>query len=327
MRAPAFWWRGRPGGAATFLRPMGALYGALTARRMAQTGERAGVPVICVGNLVAGGAGKTPAAIAIAALLRDLGHHPAFLSRGYGRQRPARDEAVYRVEPGRDDARACGDEPLLLAAVAPTFVAADRRAAARAAVAEGATVLVLDDGLQNPTLAKDFTLAVADGAVGVGNGLCMPAGPLRAPVARQWPFVSMLCIIGEGAAGRNLAAVAASAGVPRCGARIEPDAIVMASLSGQRLYAFAGIGRPEKFYATLRTEGLVPVGQRDFPDHHAFTPADLDDLRRRAEQLGAILVTTSKDKTRLPPGFQAVAAPITLVFDDAASLRARLAAL
>ena len=328
MRAPAFWWREGAGGAATLLKPVGALYGAVTARRMARAGERAAVPVVCVGNLVAGGAGKTPAAIAVATILRHLGHSPAFLSRGHGRNRAAaRDDSVLRVEPGRDDARSCGDEPLLLAAVAPTYVAVDRREAAQAAITGGATILVMDDGLQNPALVKDFTLAVADGVVGVGNGLCVPAGPLRAPVARQWPFVSMLCVVGEGAAGERLSAGATKAGLPMCAARVEPDKAVVAALSGQCLYAFAGIGRPEKFYTTLKDEGLAVVGQQDFPDHHAFTAVDLENLRHRAEQAGALLVTTAKDMVKLPPDFPAVAVPIMLVLDDAEALTARLAAL
>ena len=181
MIAPRFWARERPGLAARALAPLGALYGLATARRMARPGTRVDAPVICVGNYVVGGAGKTPTAIAVARLLQSAGERVAFLSRGYGGAPRA---APTRVDPQLHGALAVGDEPLLLARVAPCWVGADRVAAAREAIADGASALVLDDGLQNPALAKDYAIAVIDGEAGFGNGLCFPAGPLRAPPAK-----------------------------------------------------------------------------------------------------------------------------------------------
>lgn len=324
MRAPAFWWEPVPSLAAQALRPAGAIWGAIAAARMDRPGRRAAVPVICIGNPVAGGAGKTPVAMAVAKLLQAHGHDPAFLSRGYGRDRSAR-KAVLRVDPDRHDALTCGDEPLLLARVAPTFVAADRLAAAAVAVEAGATVLVLDDGLQSPALRKDVGIAVVDGEVGIGNGLCLPAGPLRIPMARQWPHVSALCVVGSGAAGRTVAATAAAARIPVTFARLEPDVAVLASLRGRKLLAFAGIGRPQKFFDTLTRNGLAVAERRAFPDHHRFTAADLAALKARADRSGALLVTTAKDRVRLPPGFDAVAVPVDLVFDDPEALPTVLA--
>ncbi len=197
MIAPRFWSRERPGLAARTLAPLGALYGMATARRMARPGIQVEAPVVCVGNYVVGGAGKTPTAIAVARLLQSAGERVAFLSRGYGGAPRA---APVRVEPLLHGALAIGDEPLLLARVAPCWVGADRVAAAREAIEEGASVLVLDDGLQNPALAKDYAIAVIDGEAGFGNGLCFPAGPLRAPPELQARYVSAELTIGGGTA-------------------------------------------------------------------------------------------------------------------------------
>lgn len=322
MRAPAFWWRERPGTAALALAPLGAVTGAVTALRMNRRGCNPGVPVFCVGNLVAGGAGKTPAAIALARLLLADGRRPAFVSRGYGRR--SRDAGPIAVDPERHDAATVGDEPLLLARVAPTLVAADRRAAAEAAMRAGADCLVLDDGLQSPALAKSWTLAVADGASGHGNGLCLPAGPMRAPSRLQWPAVSMLCVVGPGGPGERVAVSAQRAGVPVTRAFIVPDAAILARWRGRSLYAFAGLGRPEKFFATLRAAGLELAGTQGFADHHRFAEADLARLRQAAG--GALLVTTTKDRTRLPADTSAEVLPIELVFEQPERIRAALAA-
>ena len=178
MKAPAFWWRARPNPTALALAPLGAIYGAIAGARMARLGRGVGVPVLCVGNLVVGGAGKTPTALAVAGWCEAQGERVAFVSRGYGGRRHA---TVLRVDPARDTAEAVGDEPLLLARRAPCYVAADRVAAAEAAVRDGASIVVMDDGLQNPALAKEAAIAVVDGGAGFGNGLVIPAGPLRAP--------------------------------------------------------------------------------------------------------------------------------------------------
>lgn len=329
MRAPAFWWRPRPGLAARALAPAGAAYGAVAGRRMGMAGTRVGVPVICVGNFTVGGAGKTPTAIEIARHLVAAGHEPAFVSRGYG---GAARSAPLRVDPARHAAAEVGDEPLLLARIAPCFVGADRLAAARAAAAAGASAVLMDDGLQNPALAKDLRVAVVDGAVGIGNGLCLPAGPLRAPMDRQWGGVDLVLVVGPGDAGDAVAAEAALRRFPVLRATVEPDARAVGALSGRRLFAFTGIGRPEKFFDTLAGAGLDVVGRRAFPDHHAFTAAERDALLRDAAAAGAVLVTTEKDRVRLPAdapfGAPPIAVlPIRLGFDDPETLAEMLGRL
>jgi tetraacyldisaccharide 4'-kinase len=314
MKAPRFWAADRPSALARALQPLSAGYGAIAAWRMAQSGLRVSAPVICIGNFTVGGAGKTPAAVAVAKLLQSTGEKVAFLSRGYG---GAALEAPIAVEVGRHEAAEVGDEPLLLARIAPTFVSADRLPAARKAIAAGASVLVLDDGLQNPTLDKDFSIAMVDGSYGFGNGLCLPAGPLRAPLNAQTPHVALTIIVDE--AGAKAAIVrAALAGTPVSGARLEPDASVAARLIGRDVLAFAGVGRPEKFFETLRTLGARVSVERGFPDHHRYELTELGALFAEADSKRLIAVTTEKDIVRLPAPFsqEAIALPVTLRFDD-----------
>jgi tetraacyldisaccharide 4'-kinase len=299
---------------ARLLHPVGSLYGRATARRMGEPGERAGAPTICVGNFVAGGAGKTPAALALARMLIGSGRRVAFLSRGYG--------GAERVEPMLVDANAhtaaiVGDEPLLLAKVAPCWVGTDRLRSARSAVEAGANALVLDDGLQNPALVKDLAFAVVDGETGFGNGLCVPAGPLRAPVSAQLPFVRALIALGGDEAG--LSAIAAAApGKPMIRATLEPDALAAAPLIGREVVAFAGIARPEKFYATLRRVGAQIVMTRDFADHHPYKPREIEALIEEAGRRSAILATTEKDLVRLGARHAraVVTLPVTLRFEE-----------
>ena len=322
MKTPGFWRPGRPTALARVLQPFGAVYGAATARRMARPGRRAGAPVVCVGNFVAGGAGKTPAAIALARMLIDDGRRVAFLSRGFG---GAKWVEPVRVDPNVHDARMVGDEPLLLARIAPCWVGADRVKGATMAVEAGAQVLLLDDGLQNPALAKDLALAVVDGEQGFGNGLCIPAGPLRAPVAAQAPHVQALIVIG-GDEEAALAISAAAPGKPILRAGLEPDAFAAAPLIGREVVAFAGIARPQKFYATLRRVGAQVVATRDFSDHHVFTEREIEALIEEAGRRGALLATTEKDRVRLS-GRQAqavVTLPVTLRFDEPSAVRAML---
>jgi tetraacyldisaccharide 4'-kinase len=314
VRAPGFWTKRRPTLLARLLHPAGLLYGRATARRMREPGKRAGAPVICVGNFVAGGAGKTPAALALGRMLLGNGRRVAFLSRGYG--------GAERIDPMLVDASAhtaavVGDEPLLLAKVAPCWVGADRLRSARRAIEAGANALVLDDGLQNPAIVKDLAFAVVDGETGFGNGLCVPAGPLRAPVSVQLPFVRALIVLGGDEAG--LAAIAASApGKPLIRATLEPDALAAAPLIGREVVAFAGIARPEKFYATLRRVGAQIVMTRDFADHHPFTPREIEALIEEAGRRNAILATTEKDLVRLSARHAraVVALPVTLRFEE-----------
>jgi tetraacyldisaccharide 4'-kinase len=321
VKAPEFWWR-PPGWAAAALSPAARLYGAIAARRMAQEGARAAVPVICVGNVTVGGAGKTPTALALAEMLAEAGRRPFFLTRGYGGRLPG----PVRVETRRHSAAEVGDEALLLARSAPTIVARDRPAGVAFAVAQGADLILMDDGLQNPSLAKDLTLAVFDGAVGIGDGLCLPAGPLRAPLAAQWPRIDAVVVIGDGAPGDAIAADAA-ARVPVFRAALRPEPSVAAALAGERVLAFAGIGRPAKFFDTLRACGAVLVETRAFPDHHPFTASEITTLLDHAVREGLRLVTTEKDAVRLAalaanePRIRTIATlPVRLAFAEPAAL-------
>ncbi|MFE1602822.1 tetraacyldisaccharide 4'-kinase [Methylobacterium sp. ID0610] len=325
MRPPGFWWSVPPALPARLLAPLGRLYGRRVARRMARPGAEAPLPVICVGNVGLGGAGKTPTALAVAGLLREVGRSPAFLSRGYGGQL----RGPVRVDPARHAAADVGDEPLLLARAAPTIVARDRVAGAALCAAGGAGVIVMDDGLQNPSLRKSWSVAVFDAAVGIGNGLPFPAGPLRASLAEHWPFIDAVLIIGAGAAGERVAAEAARHGRPVIRGSLRPDPAAAAGLAGQPVLAFAGIGRPEKFFDSLRAIGADLRATRAFPDHHAYGAADLAALERDAARAGLRLVTTEKDRVRLPAGAPVAVLPVSLRLADADAvvLRARLAAL
>lgn len=296
MRPPGFWQGAPDHWTARLLSPLAALYGTVGARRMDRPGQRASCPIVCLGNFTLGGAGKTPAALALAAMLRDGGRTPVFLTRGYG----GRLAGPVRVELGIHGAADIGDEPLLLAREAPTVVARRRPAGASLCTDLGASVIVMDDGLQNPSLAKDLALAVVDGGAGVGNGRVFPAGPLRVPLTRQWSHVDGVILVGDGHAGDAVAEEAERRGLPVHPAHLVSD---RNGVSGRPWFAFAGIGRPEKFFATLRDAGADLRGTRSFPDHHPYRPSDLIRLAAEAHRLGAGLVTTEKDAVRLPPDF------------------------
>jgi tetraacyldisaccharide 4'-kinase len=293
MRAPAFWAQPTPSPVAHALRPIAALYGAIASRRLRRSGMRAPVPVICIGNFTAGGAGKTPTAIAVGHLLQQAGHRPVFLTRGYG----GRFMGPLHVG---SESRAIdvGDEALLLASLAPTILARDREIGAKLAAMHG-NVIVMDDGLQNPSLQKDLAIAVVDGSAGIGNGLCIPAGPLRAPLAVQWPLVHAVLVIGEGPAGDALAHDANRQGKPVFRARLVPNVNDAECVAGKRILAFAGIGRPAKFFQTLRDSGAIVEREMALPDHHRFRAGEVDDLIGEAREKGLQLVTTEKDAARL----------------------------
>jgi tetraacyldisaccharide 4'-kinase len=330
MREPAFWWR-EPGLAAALLSSVAAVYGAVAARRMRRPGAAVGVPVICVGNLTVGGSGKTPAALAIGRMLIEAGRHVFFLSRGYGGDF----SGPIRVDPARHGAAEVGDEPLLLAKVAPTIVARDRVAGAETARAAGATVIVMDDGFQNPSLRKNFSIVAVDGRRGVGNGRVIPAGPLRAPLAAQIDRAQALLMVGTPSAAAAPALTAAAVRkIPVFHGRLEPDAETLDSLRGRRVLAFAGIGDPEKFFATLAQAGIVAPVTLGFPDHHRYSPDEIQDLRARAAADDLLLLTTEKDHARLS-GDETVAMlagdvralPVTLKIEEEGKLRQRLAEL
>nr|WP_255720394.1 tetraacyldisaccharide 4'-kinase [Acuticoccus kalidii] len=274
--------------------PIGGVVGMVAARRMhrpaAATVE---AKVICIGNPTVGGAGKTPVAIAVARLLLEAGHRPVFLTRGYG----GRLKGPLII--GDEGAADVGDEALLLAAIAPTVVSRDRAAGGRLAACLG-DVIVMDDGFQNPGLAKDWSALVIDRAVGVGNARVTPAGPLRAPLAAHAPLADGLIVVD---AGEGIAAPLPDLGVPIFTAHLEPT--VSEPLDGVPVLAFAGIGRPEKFFASVRALGATLVEARPFADHHAFEAREITGLRDAAAKAGLKLVTTRKDHVRLATGSDA----------------------
>jgi tetraacyldisaccharide 4'-kinase len=314
MRAPGFWDRG--GALPVLLAPLSAAWTAVTRARLRRgPAAKAGRPVICVGNLTAGGTGKTPAVVAILERLAARSVRAAVVSRGYGGSLPGSMRGPVRVDPAQHRAAEVGDEPLMLAAWAPVWVGRDRAAAARAAVADGAEVVVMDDGLQNPSLHKDVALVVVDLARGFGNGRVMPAGPLREPVADGMARADLLLGIGDGPLPEGTGAETGA--VPVLRGRIEPLATGM-PWAGLRVLAFAGIGRPEKFFATLRGLGVDLVRTRSFPDHAAYGELLLQRLEAEAKSLGVQLVTTEKDAVRLPEAVRrrVLVLPVRLAVDD-----------
>jgi tetraacyldisaccharide 4'-kinase len=315
MRAPEFWTK--QGGLARALAPLGAVYawGGALRRHFAET-WRAPVPVVCVGNLTVGGTGKTPTVAALARvlasplLLGSQGRRVAILSRGYG----GRMGGPLRVDLARHTARDVGDEPLLLARIAPVYVARDRRAGAEAALADGADLLLMDDGFQNPGLAKTLSLLVVDGAVGFGNRAVFPAGPLREPVAVGFARAQALVTIGADAH-------AASFGF--AGRVLRADLFpAEAGFAGVPVVAFAGIGRPQKFFDTLSSLGAAMRGTYAFADHHVYSRREVERLLALAKEQHAVLVTTEKDAVRLPPDLAAQirTVPVELRFADPPAL-------
>ncbi len=326
MQAPRFWRNpaDRPGLAARLLTPAAWLWAAKTVARVARPPKVVpGVPVICVGNLTAGGTGKTPTVMALLQRLSERTPHA--LSRGYG----GRLEGPVQVDETKHRAEDTGDEPLLLSTFAPTWIARDRAAGAQAAEAAGAGVIVMDDGFQNPDVAKTLSLLVIDADAGFGNQRVIPAGPLREPVAAGLARADLLVTIGSDAAQDRLSeAVPALAPHPRLRARLAPLAMGM-PWSSLRVIAFAGIGRPEKFFATLRAEGADVVATHSFPDHAPYSEMMLNRLQREASAAGAQLVTTEKDAARLPPEIrrQILTLPVRLEAEDWSPLETLLDAL
>jgi tetraacyldisaccharide 4'-kinase len=323
MREPAFWhrpssWRSR------LLMPLGALYGLVAGWRLQRPGFDAGIPVLCVGNYHVGGAGKTPTVLALAKVLRDLGETPIVLSRGYGGQL----RGPIKVDPDRHAADDVGDEPLMLARTVPVVVARDRLGGVALARSQGASVILMDDGFQNPAIAKDASLIVIDGDRGLGNGRVLPAGPLRAPLLPQLARTDALVVVGDGNAAEAVAAAIAAQGRPVLPAHLKADDACVVSLAGKRVLAFAGIGDPARFFRTLRASGIAVVAERVFADHHPFSKSEIENLIDDAKRDALTLVTTEKDLARLRtaeglPCWARDIVPfaVTLEFEDAARLR------
>ena len=318
MRAPAFWTGDGGGIMPLLLSPIAAVYAAATARRMRRPGWRAPVPVICCGNATAGGAGKTTGALDLGQRLANRGVAVHYLLRGYG----GRLKGPVRVDPAVHTTVDVGDEALLLAAERPAWVSGDRGAGAQAAVASGAQAIVMDDGLQNPTLEKDLSLLVIDGSYGFGNGRIIPAGPLREPVLAAARRAQAAVLIGEDETG---ALGQLPPMMPVLRARLVPGPEA-SMLAGQPVLAFCGIANPRKFFATLQEAGAVLAGRQAYADHYPYDEGDLRDLVAEAESLRAILVTTRKDFVRVPPTFRARVTVVTvaLAWEEPARIEALL---
>jgi tetraacyldisaccharide 4'-kinase len=324
MRAPAFWWQPGTGG---LLDPLGALYGAVASARMEKSGDSAGIPVICLGNPTVGGAGKTPAALAVAHLLHAAHQRPFFLSRGYG----GRLAGPVRVNPAIHHADEVGDEPLLLARLAPTIVAHNRVAGAKFARFAGASVIVMDDGFQNPSLTKDLAILLIDSRRGIGNGRVLPAGPLRAPLDAQLARAQAVVVVGASDGAAVAIEAAQRRGIAIYRARLEPDFDVVTAIGRRKVLAFAGIGDCDKFFATLTTAGIDVAERASFADHHRYSAVEAQELMTRAQARGLMLVTTEKDSMRFAGDRQldALAArtsalPVRLVIEERDQFRQML---
>lgn len=292
--APPFWWEPADF-KAWALSPIALIYRIIADRKMVKAAPpKLPVPVICVGNLTVGGSGKTPTALALSNAAKELGLTPGILSRGYG----GHEKGPHIVDLTQDTAHSVGDEPLVLAKSAMVCVGAERLASAELLIHNGCDLLIMDDGFQSQRIHMDFALCAVDGKRGIGNGYVLPAGPLRASIKTQMVFVDGLVINGQGDAAETLVRIAARAGKPVFHASYQP----IGRKARKRVFAFAGIADPEKFFGTLKAEGYDLAGHRAFGDHYQFKRQDLDKLAQDAAAVDAHLITTEKDAARLHGG-------------------------
>ncbi|WP_417258682.1 tetraacyldisaccharide 4'-kinase [Celeribacter sp.] len=327
MKEPKFWSNpaDRPGLAARVLAPLGAIYADQTARRVAKSGLKASVPVICIGNINAGGTGKTPTVIALAQRLIERGKSVHVVSRGYGGSL----DGPVRVDERRHSADQVGDEPLLIAAFTPAWISKDRAAGVRAAQEDGADVILLDDGMQNGSVEKNATFVVVDAHRGFGNGRVIPAGPLREPISRGLARADAVISIGDAIAQERFSALWSNAvTVPRLSAALTPLQTGFDWVD-QPVLAFAGIGHPEKFFATLKGLGANLLRAEALSDHQPLSTQLMTRLEIEALALGAQMVTTEKDAVRLPRAFRqkVVTLPVRLTSEDWSVLDGILARL
>ncbi len=324
LKSPKFWQKKN-----TFLgkvlSPLGGIYAWGLRRKLKKTKPyRSKIPVVCIGNLVMGGVGKTPLAVSVAEYFKMNGMRPVFLTRGYGGGL-----SNVLVDLDKHTAKDTGDEALLLARIAPTIVDADRARGAKTAEKIGADVIIMDDGFQNPQLVKDLSFAVFDGRYGFGNGKVFPAGPLREPVEDGLQRADAFIVVGKDKAGIKEWIDKRFMSLPFIGTHIEQDVAKIAQLSGKKVFAFAGIGYPDKFFDMLRDYGCDVVETQAFSDHYPYTDEDMTDLIARADKLEAVLVTTAKDGVRIAPRFlpQVQIVEAYMVWDTPDAMCALLSAL
>ncbi len=302
MKAPKFWEDDNL--KAKLLSPLSFFYKKSTAARVSKPGYRSALPVICVGNITAGGAGKTPVAMAIAKILKEQGKQPNFVSKGYGRQ----SEETLKVE--GQSPQIVGDEPLLLAKIAPTFVSEDRAEGAKKAQENKADVIILDDGFQDPTLEKSLSFLVIDGAYGLGNKKVIPAGPLREPFEEAIERADAIIVIGD------LKKSLPKTDKPVLKANIKVS--IPEVLKEDDVVAYCGIGIPGKFFASLRAAGVNVVSEISYPDHYIYSEQDFKDIFATATQKNAVVFTTEKDYVKVPEHLKKLISVIKaeLVFED-----------